>query len=221
VSAIAFFDLDKTLISINSARAWISRERAGGRVGRYDALRSVWWFGMYHLGRADMDEVVRSAVRTLAGQSVAGFTERTGQFWEEEVLGTVRPGAVPAVERHRRRGDRLVVLTASSRQLADLAAAHLGFDDVLANEFEESDGRFTGRAREPLCYGDGKVHHAQSYAARHGVALEDCTFYSDSFTDRLALEAVGTPVCVSPDPRLQRLAVARGWRIEDWGKAGV
>ena len=214
--AIAFFDLDRTLISINSARAWMDHERRAGRLRKRDVVRGLWWFAAYRLGHADMDDVVRSAVATLEGQCATTFAERTRQFWTDEVAETVRPGAHRALARHRQRGDRLVLLTASSRQLGHAAAEHLGLDDVLANVFEERAGTFTGRAEEPLCYGHGKVHHAETYARAHGVSLDHCAFYSDSFSDRHALEAVGTPVCVDPDPRLQRLARARGWSIEDW-----
>jgi HAD superfamily hydrolase (TIGR01490 family) len=195
-------------------------ERRAGRVGVFDLVRSVWWLGRYRMGSAKMDEVVRSAVGTLAGRSAVEFDARVVRFWEEDVAPTIRPGAFDAIERHRQAGDRLVLLTAASRQLADSAAGHLGFDAVLANEFEVEDGRFTGGVSEPLCYGAGKVHHATRCAEQYGVRLEDCTFYTDSYTDRAALEAVGTPVCVAPDPRLRRLARARGWLIEDWGVAG-
>jgi len=216
MAAIAFFDLDRTLIAINSARAWVRHERKAGRIGTRDTVRSVWWFAIYRLGYARMDDVVRSAVATLEGQDVDLFTQRTRAFWTREVQPTVRPGAYAALDRHRAAGDRLVLLTASSRQLGRAAAEHFGLDDVLANVFEERNGRFTGLAEEPLCYGDGKVHHAETYARQHGVSLDDCAFYTDSFTDWRTLERVGQPVCVDPDPRLQRLAVERGWPIEDW-----
>ncbi len=50
----------------------------------------------------------------------------------------------------------------------------------------------------------------------HGFTLEESTFYSDSFTDLPLLEAVAEPVVVNPDPRLERLAKKRGWRMELW-----
>lgn len=216
MSAIAFFDLDRTVISINSARAWMSRERRAGRIGRREVVQGLWWFGLYRLGHAQLDDAVHAAVATMAGQCAHTFEARTRAFWDEEVQTTVRPGAYTALERHRAAGDQLVLLTASSLQLGRAAADHLGLDAVLANVFEEADGRFTGRAREPLCFGDGKVHHAVSFCRAAGVSLEDCTFYTDSFSDRAALEAVGQPICVDPDRRLRRLAEARGWPIEDW-----
>jgi HAD superfamily hydrolase (TIGR01490 family) len=214
--AIAFFDLDHTLIAINSAKAWMHRERQAGRMGRRDTARAIFWFAMYRLGTAKMDDVVRSAVLTLQDQDADLFRTRTRAFWHEEVEATIRPGATRAVERHRDLGHRLVLLTASSRQLGEVAAEHFRLHDVLANDFEQSDGRFTGQVREPLCYGDGKVHHARSYAKSHGIDLRDCAFYTDSFSDLRTLELVGRPVCVAPDPRLARAAKKRGWSVEDW-----
>ncbi|HCH64795.1 MAG: HAD-IB family hydrolase [Deltaproteobacteria bacterium] len=219
MSAIAFFDLDKTVLSINSARAWVRAEHRAGRLGLRDLVQSAWWLGQYRLGFARMDDVLRDAISSLEGHPVGDFDERVARFWTDDVAPTVRPGALQVIERHREAGDLLVLLTAASRQLADNAADALGFDAVLANELQVTDGRFTGRMREPLCYGDGKVHHATACAVEHSVDLSECTFYTDSYTDRLALEAVGHPVCVAPDPRLKRLAKSRGWRIEDWGRA--
>jgi phosphoserine phosphatase len=79
-----------------------------------------------------------------------------------------------------------------------------------------SDGAFTGRLVEPLCYGVGKLARARELAARVGFDLDEATFYSDSYTDLPLLEAVRTPVAVNPDPRLARLARRRGWRVERW-----
>jgi phosphoserine phosphatase len=94
----------------------------------------------------------------------------------------------------------------------------LGLDACVCNRFEvDAQGRYTGRAHEPLCFGPGKVVLAERYAAGCGVPLAACTFYSDSHSDLPMLEAVGSPVVVDPDPRLRRLARQRGWPIEDWG----
>lgn len=214
--AIAFFDLDRTLIEVNSARLWVRRERRAGRLRMRESVRAVYWFAMYRFGRARMDDVVRSAVVSLEGMDAELYRQRAQELWDEEVQATVRPGARTAIEAHRRQGHRLVLLTASSRQLGEAAAAHLGLDDVLANDFLVADGRFTGEVREPLCYGDGKVHHARAHAEAHGVDLADCAFYTDSFTDIATLERVGQPVCVAPDPRLARAARKRGWTVADW-----
>jgi phosphoserine phosphatase len=95
--------------------------------------------------------------------------------------------------------------------------AQLGLDHSLCNRFEvDGRGLHTGRPLGALCYGHGKVAHAEAYARERGVALESCAFYTDSYTDLPVLERVGRPVAVHPDPRLARVAKRRGWRVEDW-----
>lgn len=163
-----------------------------------------------------MEPVIRDAVASLGGVQEADIAARTLAFWEEEVKITERPGARKVLQAHRDRGESLVLLTGSSRYLAELATAHFGLDGWLANRFEVDLGRFTGRAQEPLCYGAGKVEHARGWAEARGVNLRDCAFYTDSFSDLAALEVVGRPVVVHPDPRLLRVARQRSWPVVSW-----
>ena len=213
---IAFFDLDRTLIAVNSAPLWIKKELRDGRIKKRQALRGAVWTALYSVGFAKLEDAVEEAVATLAGTDEAELDARTASFWEEEIAGTVRPGAIAAIERHRSAGDALVILTSSSNYLARHAAALLGFDDYLCNRFEVEDGRFTGEPIRPLCFGPGKIHHAKLTADAQGVAFADCAFYTDSYSDLPLMEAVGTPVAVHPDVRLQKHARRLGWPIETW-----
>ena len=75
------------------------------------------------------------------------------------------------------------------------------------------DGRFTGEAHHPICYGKGKLYWARRFAAEHEVDLGESFFYSDSVTDVPMLEIVGHPQVVNPDPLLRRIARQRGWQV--------
>jgi phosphoserine phosphatase len=111
-----------------------------------------------------------------------------------------------------------VLLSSTSPYMAEAVAAELHLDDVLCNRFEvDPAGRFTGKPDGELCYGAGKLTHGTRYAQEHGVDLAQCTFYTDSTTDLPMLEAVGRPVVVHPDPRLEQVARNRGWEIVAWG----
>ena len=87
------------------------------------------------------------------------------------------------------------------------------------NHLSVEDGIFTGEPIEPICYGVGKVAHAEGIALKLNVKLAECAFYTDSMSNLPMLEAVGRPVVVSPDPRLRRVARKRGWPVQDWGAA--
>jgi HAD superfamily hydrolase (TIGR01490 family) len=215
--ALAFFDLDKTLISRNSATLWIRAELAAGRMSHWQALHALTYVVRYSLGFVAIEDTIRRTVTVIAGQSEAELRARAEQFYARDVRPIFRPGARTAVQRHRDAGDRLVLLTSSSTYMSELTCAELGLDDFLCNRLEVDDaGRYTGRASEPLCYGAGKVVLATRYAAEHDATLADATFYSDSFADLPMLEAVGHPVAVHPDPKLRRLAQRRGWPVVDW-----
>jgi len=218
--AIAFFDFDETLIVGNSGRLWIRRELRAGHISRVQFLRAAAWMLRYKLGWASMDDALRTAIGSLRGQPEQALRERTRAFYETEVRMLYRTGARPALERHRARGDAIVLLTASSLYLSELVAQELGLDDVLCNRFEVDDaGAHTGRPVGRLCFGAGKLGYAEAYAEQRGVSLADCWFYTDSHSDLPVLERIGHPVVVNPDPRLRREAERRGWPVEWWGEA--
>lgn len=216
---LVFLDLDRTLIAVNSASGWIRRELRLGFLSPRQALVGAFWIGRYQLGFARMEAAIESAVASLAGEEEEAIRARTHAFWREEVAATVRPGARAAIERHRAQGDRLYLLTSSSRYMSEICAEELGLEGWLCNGFEVREGRFTGRVEGPLCFGPGKVRHAEALAQRLGLPLGESVFYTDSYSDLPMLEAAGEPVVVAPDPRLAREARRRGWREERWGPA--
>jgi HAD superfamily hydrolase (TIGR01490 family) len=214
---VAFFDLDKTLMSINSAPRVFARSRREGRVGLAQALGASVTFGLYALGLRHVDDLIRLGAIQARGHREQDIIEWYRRFWDEEIRDLVRPGARAVIEHHRLRGDRTAILTSSTIYIARLAAAELGIDDAVAPRMIVQDGYFTGECEEPLCSGPGKIVHAGALADRAGVRLDDCAFYTDSYTDIALLERVGTPVAVNPDPRLRRVARRRKWPIVDWG----
>jgi len=215
--ALAFFDLDKTILSVNSGTLWIRREVRLGHVTRWQAARAASFLFRYHLGFTALERVLDEGVSGLAGTSAREVRERTLRFYDEEVRHRIRPGALRALEAHRSAGDRLVLLTSSTDYLSELFARDLRLDDVLCNRLESVEDVHTGRTVEGLCFGPGKRVHAEKLAATHREPLSRSSFYTDSYSDLAMLEAVGRPVVVHPDPRLRREAQRRRWPIVDWG----
>ena len=216
---LAFFDLDKTILSINSGTLWVRREFVLGNMSGREALRAASWLTQYTLGLTSAMSMVEEAVATQKGTSARVLRDRTRGFFENDVKHTYRPGALEAIERHRAAGDRLVMLTSSTVYLAELVAADLRFDDVRANELEvDGTGLHTGGIVGGPCFGQGKVTHARRAAEKHALKIEDAAFYTDSFSDLAVMELVAEPVAVNPDLRLKRHAQRKGWRVIDWGQ---
>lgn len=213
----AFFDLDRTLISINSGFDYALYERRRGRISLFQFLRATTWLGLYHLSIIDMERAFAEAVRHYRGAHVDDLRSITADFFAEHVAHTIQPGGRQALEDHRRKGHQLVLLTASSPYMSELAAEALDLDDWICNRFPTDDeGRLRGCFERPMCYHEGKVIRARRWAERRGINIDDAFFYTDSYSDLPMLEKVAHPRVVNPDPRLHREAQRRGWPIEDW-----
>jgi HAD superfamily hydrolase (TIGR01490 family) len=214
--AAAFLDLDGTLLTVNSAWLWLRRERRLGRVNAWQLARAVLMIGGYRVGVLDIEGALRASLATLRGVREDFIRAETRAWWRDEVRPFAAPGVREVLERHRRAGDRLVLLTSSSRYAAEMAIEEWGLDDALFQRYAVKDGVFTGEPLLPICYGPGKVLVAEAWAREHGADLARSSFYTDSSTDVPMLERVGHPFTVQPDPRLRVVALARGWPILDW-----
>jgi HAD superfamily hydrolase (TIGR01490 family) len=122
--------------------------------------------------------------------------------------------AVRRIRQHKRRGDRVVLITGALDFLVE-SLQHLG-DELIAARLVERVGRFTGELAEPPLTADGRASLAARLAADHGVDLAHCHAYGDSLADLPLLELVGHPHAINPDFRLSREARRRRWPIETW-----
>jgi HAD superfamily hydrolase (TIGR01490 family) len=116
------------------------------------------------------------------------------------------------VERHRERGERVYIVSATLQEIVEAIAEDLGFDGALGTICEVRDGRYTGRALRAL-HAEAKADCVRAVAAEEGLDLSACAAYSDSHTDLPFLEVVGRPAAVNPDRRLRRIARDRGWPV--------
>lgn len=211
---LALFDMDRTLLTSNSASLWLSFERREGRMSRLDVLRGFIWLLQYKLGVVDMATVTKRALALSAGHDMTAMQERIERWYQEMVRPTISAPAVARLEAHRGVGHEVAILTASTQFGAAPVARELGVEHLVCTRLEVgSDGRLTGRVDGTLCYGDGKLKMARVFAEKREARLEDAWFYSDSYTDLPLLEAVGNPVAVNPDPRLNRHARQAKWPI--------
>ncbi|MGB5809860.1 MAG: HAD-IB family hydrolase [Polyangiales bacterium] len=213
----AFFDLDRTLLGVNSGTLWAKHELLSGNISPRQFGRVATWNVLYHLALIDMETAFNQAVTHYRGRHYDDLQYETRRWFLREVAHHLRPGASTALAEHRRAGHQLVLLTSASAFASRVAVDTWGLDDFLSNDFPTDDeGKLDGTFRTPLCYGPGKVEHARAWVSEHGIDLADCFFYSDSLTDFPMLDAVGHPRVVAPDPRLRRAAKKRRWPIVSW-----
>jgi HAD superfamily hydrolase (TIGR01490 family) len=212
----AFFDVDRTIVSVNTGRLFLRDLRRRGQISFFRMLRALGWMAKYHLSLIDLQWVATRLAGEMAGQIEREFAETCRKWVEKDVLPLVVPGAREKIEKHRAEGHLLAILSTSPNYVTEPLAEILGIEEVMSTRFEVDGGLFTGRLLGPACVGKGKVHWAEDLGSRRQVDLSQSWFYTDSYTDMPMLERVGNRVVVNPDPRLKRIAKRRGWPVQDW-----
>jgi HAD superfamily hydrolase (TIGR01490 family) len=215
VAAAAFFDLDRTLLRRSSALALAGSLRERGLISRKQLLHAAAWQLLFAARGAGHEAVRRGAeegLRLLAGHRPEEMRELVADAMEPVLRPLVYAEPLRLVERHRERGERVYIVSATLQEIVDAIAEDLGFDGALGTVCEVKDGRYTGRALRAL-HADVKAEVLHEVAARDGLELSECTAYSDSHTDLPFLEAVGHPFAVNPDRKLRRIAADRGWPV--------
>lgn len=215
----AFFDVDHTLIDVNSGRKWLEYLWREGQISIPNALRSIKWLVQYRMSMLDYEDVTRRVTNLYAGSSVHDLQEEVNRWFQAEITPTITRQARERIEEHRRQGHVLVMLTSGTRFSTEPLRRALDIPHLLCTQVDEADGTLTGTYTAPACYGQGKVHWAEEFAKRHDVDLGQSFFYSDSYSDLPMLERVGRPRVVNPDPRLKRRAISKGWGYEIWTSA--
>lgn len=213
----ALFDMDRTLLRKETASLYVKYQRQIGEATTRDLLRTLYWVGQYTLGVLDAAKVAERALVSLQGLPETVLAARCDDWFRLHVEPHIADGGREAVRRHQAAGDLCAIVTGASRYASHPLARRLGIEHLVSSVLEiDEHGRFTGRAEQPLCFGEGKVARARALADAQGFRLEESTFYTDSISDLPLLELVAVPVAVNPDPRLRRVAERRGYRIERW-----
>lgn len=212
--AIAFFDLDGTLVVGQTQRLLVAFLRERGMVSRRFMAGVALWFVGYRLGVLKATDRARArGAELVAGRSVGEVTALMDVFADEVLRPRLHPGAVEALRGHQRRGDTVVIVSAALAPVVEALGRLLGVEDLAGTPLAVSGGEYTGQLAGRAVYGPEKVRAARAYLTRGAVDPGRCSAYADHETDVDLLELVGEPVAVSPRPALAAIARERGWRV--------
>ena len=141
-------------------------------------------------------------------------------FADAQVASNIRPGARTAIARDRAEGRRVVLATASYTLYSRAIAERLGFDDVIGTgSIIGLDERVHAKIDGENAYGEAKMRMIAAWVESSGLLGKHghVRFYSDHVSDAPAFEWSDEPIAVNPHGKLERMAKARGWAVEDWG----
>jgi HAD superfamily hydrolase (TIGR01490 family) len=216
---LALFDLDHTLLPLDSDQSWGEFTLSLGWVDPETfQAKNNGFYADYQAGCLDIHAYVRFATAAMRQQSPDAAAVAHALFMERVIRPAILPPALDLVAQHKSRGERLVMVTATNEFVTRPIAEAFGMDVLLAVELErDAQGHFTGEIAGVPTLREGKVTRVQQWLAGQGTSLADvqATFYSDSLNDLPLLEQVQHPVVTNGSAALRQTALERGWRILD------
>jgi len=214
---LALFDLDNTLLSVDSDYEWgqFLVDRGVLKREEYETQNAA-FYEQYKAGTLDIHEFLGFALRPLAAHLPEDLDRWHAEFMAARIRPAITPKARALVDRHLDAGELCAVVTATNSFVTGPIAREFGVPHLVATEPEQVNGRFTGRVAGVPCFRDGKIARVEAWLGAQGHALGDFAqscFYSDSLNDLPLLERVTHPVAVDPDPTLREVAGRRGWPV--------
>ena len=218
MSALALFDLDHTLIPIDSDYEWGQfLVRIGAVDGALFARRNDEFFAQYQAGTLDPVEYLEFALGTLASFERTELDAMYARFMREVIEPNILPQATALLRQHQDAGDLVAIITATNRFVTAPIAAALGVEHLIAAvPQQDADGKLTGKLAGSPTSGPGKVIHTHAWLDGMGMTLaqfKHSHFYSDSHNDIPLLSVVTNPVATNPDAVLTAHATRLGWPL--------
>ncbi|NDP40405.1 MAG: HAD family hydrolase [Rhodoferax sp.] len=220
---LTLFDLDHTLLPIDSDYAWgVFTSTIGWTDPVHFDRRNDEFFAHYQAGTLDIREYVRFATAALRQHGAIQAQTAHVEFMKTVVAPAIKQQALALVRQHQQAGDEVLIVTATNEFVTRPIAQAFGVAELIAVELEVDtapggSGWITGEIVGVPSFREGKIARVTQWLANRQLDWPDVetTFYSDSINDLSLLERVTHPVATNPDAPLRALASARGWRILD------
>ena len=215
--SLAIFDLDNTLIGGDSDFLW---GEFIGEEGIVDAnayrKKNEYFYQQYDLGTLDIYAWLEFCLEPLTCYSMTELQELHHRFMIQKIEPILLDKAQNCINRHKERGDTVLVITASTSFVTAPIVKKYGINHLLATEPEIKAGRYTGGVSGMPCFQSGKIDKLMPWLQKNEETLTGSTFYSDSHNDLPLLELVDNPVAVNADKILTKIAEKKGWEVLNW-----
>jgi len=217
---LALFDLDHTLLPLDSDYQWADFLARTGRAGdpAQAHARNQALMQRYNTGELTAQEAAAFMLGLLAAADPAELAAWHEDYMRQVVRPAIQPCALDLVRRHLQAGHLCAIVTATNAFVTAPIARAFNVPHLIATLPAWQQGRYTGAIEGIPSFREGKITRVADWLAGMGRKLADfetSTFYSDSINDLPLLEAVTCPVATNPSAALRQIAQEKGWQILD------
>ena len=215
---LALFDLDHTLLPLDSDHQWAQYLAQTGRAGDpvVALARNEDLMNRYNAGALTAEQAAEFMLGLLAAHPPHLLAAWHEDYMQRVIRPAITEQALSLVQKHLEAGDLCAIVTATNSFVTAPIARAFGVPTLIATEPEYLSGRYTGKIDGTPSFKEGKVLRVNAWLATLNRKLEDFSesyFYSDSINDLPLLEVVTHPIVTNPSPSLLSVAQERNWPV--------
>ncbi|MFA6027776.1 MAG: HAD-IB family hydrolase [Patescibacteria group bacterium] len=210
--AIAFFDIDHTIVSSISAEkiffSYLTKKR---RIPLINYFRVATFFLeniLFNPYKATLQNK-----QYLANQNKDEVIKWGKECFYAEIKKKMPKSALLAVTAHKKKGDKIILLSGNLFFLAELIKDYVGADDIVCTQLETKENLFTGKIIGLHAYKEAKRTLLKEYIKKHHLEKQEIYCYANSIADLPFLECADHPIAVNPSWHLKKEALARNWPV--------
>jgi HAD superfamily hydrolase (TIGR01490 family) len=222
---LSFYDLDRTITRHSTFTPFLLHVAWSEAKVRLGAL-PLWIGAMlcHACGLFDRKALKQFGFAMFIGRRIS--TQRAcalaAKFADCFFNQRLQPGALESLEKDRRAGRRLILVTAAPEVYAIEFARRLGMDDVIATRHcRDKDGAILNQIDGSNCHGNEKLFRARDWLRRRSLARAACHIrvYSDDLSDAPLLNFADEAVLVTARLKLADIARRHGWKSIDFERS--
>lgn len=212
-TAMSVFDLDHTLLKVNSSFA----------LGQYLYRQKVFTlatmcylvlcYGVHKSGLLSIEKLHKNIFnKFFRGKQLHFIAKHAKEYFENSLNSLFYQPATAKLQAALEQGHFVAILSSSPDFLVQLIAQKLNVHDWRGSSYLV-DGSNNFSQLGDLVQGHNKAAYVRSHAAYLGIDKHNITAYSDSILDLLFLQSAGQKVAVMPDRKLRKLCHLHQWHI--------
>ena len=214
---LTIFDLDNTLLDGDSDYNWgLFLIKEGLVDQKTHESSNKQFYDDYNSGKLNIYEFVEFQFKFFRDNPRILLDKLLKRYIDEIAKPMITKKARDLVSKHRVKGDKLLIITATNSYITKPIGKLFDIDDLIGTDPEEINGEFTGKVKGIPSFKEGKIERLNLWLKQNKLAFNDFDqifFYSDSQNDLPLLRLVSNPIAVNPDEVLEKEAIKNNWPI--------
>jgi len=208
----AFFDVDGTLLKKNTAILYLKALYRDKRISIFVLLNAFYYNLLHKFNLLDYEQMTHYSLKFMKGWDYEELRKYSVEHFNKDIKPLLSVELKKEIKYHRLKKHNIILLTSAPWIIVENIRKFVRADHSINSIIEVKNGEISGKYKF-LCYKDKKLQMMKEMAMQHKIDLAKSYFYSDSYSDINALQAVGNPIAVNPDRKLHDYAKEKSWRI--------